>query len=428
MAQWEPARYLKPEEHDMEAKLVASRFFKLGLVALLAIALACATLIRPAFADESDSSASASDSSASASDSSAAASSDSSSASSASIGKPDGVEGVAASFGDKLPLMGNDYVWFGRELALSKQDIDNDLIAAGQVVRLSDITAKGSIRAAAQDIVLDNAVATENITVAGQDVVIRNSSGNAIAAAGNTVAFTGTCNELTAYAETVFIDGTVEGDVIVGANSVEIGKDARIKGTLYVSAPSDPVMQRGAKVGDVQFTQTEGSASSAQIEGALASFSSMFLVLMAVLSIVGTIVVAVLAEWLFRRHTVAAAEMIRNRTGATIGTGVVAAIVAPIVIVILIGLGITLPVAAALTFALLAMTSVAGGFAGASLFKLAFPKLGRFACALAGGAIIGVVGAIPILGSIVHALAFMYLLGYALQSIYLGMRDPATAA
>ena len=115
--------------------------------------------------------------------------------------------------------------------------------------------------------------------------------------------------------------------------------------------------------------------------------------------------------------------MIRTRTGATIGTGVVGALVAPIVIIILCCLFITLPVAGALTLALLAMSIVAGGFAGASLFKLAFPNLGRFKVALIGGAIMGVASAIPFLGTLVSVVAFMYFLGYVLQTIFLSLRD-----
>ena len=64
---------------------------------------------------------------------------------------------------------------------------------------------------------------------------------------------------------------------------------------------------------------------------------------------------------------------------------------------------------------------------GASLFKLVFPRLGRFKCALAGGAIVGVASAVPLLGILVHLVAFVYMLGYVLQSIYLGMREPVSA-
>lgn len=407
----------------MEKKLIACKYFVLAAATMVVLALALTALARPAFADEGSSAAAASGSASAATESAAAEPASAGAASSASeTGKPVDIDPLLGG----LPLTGDDYVWFGRELKLSNTEIGNDLIAAGQVVNVKNVKAEGDYRVAAQDISIKDSTAGENITVAAETVSIKDTTAKAVAAAGNTAFFSGTCDSLVMYAQTVYIDGTVNGDVVVGANTVEIGTNAHIKGTLRVEAASEPVMQRGAEVADVEFKQVEngGAYSSAEIESTLTKLSSVIIVTLTILTILGTLVVAVLAEWLFRRQTAGAAEMIRTRTGATIGTGIIAAIVAPIAVILLICLGVTLPVAGGVAFALFAMTAVAGGFMGASLFKLAFKNLGRFKCALAGGAIVGVASVIPFLGSIVSAAAFMYLLGYVLQSIYLGMREP----
>ena len=380
--------------------------------AVLALLLTCAMMLQPAAAfadDEASASASASESASAPTETPTPAE-----LADAAAGKPLG----------GIPLMGNDYVWFGRNLELGSCKIDNDLLAAGQIVNISNCSMPGSTRIAAQNATIKGTTAGQNITAAAEIVDIKDSTANAVAAAARTVSFSGTCNELTAYGEKVFIDGTVNGDVKVGANTVEIGTNARIKGTLHVEAASDPVMQRGSEVADVDFKQSNSRASASDVEGALAGASAMLVMMLTIIGLVGTFVVAILAEWLFKRHTAAAAGMMRSRTGAMIGTGIIGALAAPIAIIILMSLGITLPVAGAAAFALFAMTCVAGGFMGASLFKLAFPRLSRFKCAMAGGAIMAVAGAIPFLGSLVHAAAFMYLLGYVLQSIYLGMREP----
>ena len=406
----------------MEKRLITNRFFKLAGIAVLVVALACVALVRPALADDSSSAASASAASeASGSAESAAAAAESTTGKTA--------EADSTPLGG-LPMMGNDYVWFGRDLELSDAMIGNDLIAAGQIINIRSCTAPGDFRLAGQSVRVKDSAAFENITAAAESVAIEDTQANAIAAAGNTVSFSGSCEELTIYAEDVLIDGIVYGDVVVGGNTVVLGPNAHIMGTLHASAPSAPVMESGAEVADLDYTHTEADSatSAADVESAMAGLMSALAVFLAVMSIVGTLIVAVLAEWLFRRQTAGAAEMIRTRTGAHIGTGVVGALVAPIAVILLICFGVTLPVAGGVAFALFAMSCVAGGFAGASLFKLAFPKLGRYKCALAGGAIVGVAGAIPILGSIVSAAAFMYLLGYVLQSIFLGMRDPAPVA
>ena len=115
------------------------------------------------------------------------------------------------------------------------------------------------------------------------------------------------------------------------------------------------------------------NTSPAPDESSLTGLSTAFTIFIVILSILGTLIVAVLAEWLFRRQTAGAAAMIKERTGALIGTGIVGAIAAPIAVILLICFGITLPVAGGVAFALFAITAVANGFAGASLFKLVFP-------------------------------------------------------
>lgn len=322
---------------------------------------------------------------------------------------------------DGIFVMGNDSVWFGRILDLSKRTIDNDLVAAGQTISLSDCTASGSIRAAAQVILIDDSSASQNITVAAQSISIRNADANVIAAAAETIEISGTCEELTALGKTVFIDCTVNTNAVINAETVEIGPNAHIEGTLSVTASTEPVMRRGAEVNDVEYRKS--NIDSEQVKEASNAVGSLFSVMLTAVGIVCTPVVAVLAEWLFRRHADAAATMARSRTGILVGTGIIGAMATPVAMLILLLLVVTAPVALALVLALLAMATVAGGFAGASLFRLAFPKLGRYKRALAGGAIVGVAGAIPVLGLLVRAVAFVFLLGYVLQSIYLGLRS-----
>ena len=339
----------------------------------------------------------------------------------------DSTESLSTLAAEGFPMTGSDYVWAGENLNLTDRTFENDVLTAGRNIAFSDITVPGDIRAAAQTIQIASASVTQNVSVAAETIDLGDVSANGITAACRAFTFSGSCKELTVYASDVFIDGTVEGDIVVSAGNVEIGKNAHIKGTLHVDAPQEPVMQRGAEVGNVEYTHTEKDESAEDAAMATAGVLSGLAIFFAIVGFFGTLIMAVLAEWLFARYTKAAANIIRTRTGATIGTGIVGTLVSPVALIILCVLVVTIPVAIALLFALITMGAVAGGFAGASLFKLAFPKLGQFKCALAGGAIVGIASAIPVLGSIVKIVAFAYLLGYVLQTIYLDIHKNAEA-
>ena len=163
-----------------------------------------------------------------------------------------------------------------------------------------------------------------------------------------------------------------------------------------------------------------------ELNVALTECASQLSILLTIVGFCGAFITAVLVEWLFRRQTAGAAKMIRERTGATIGSGVIGAIAIPLLVVLLSCLGVTLPVAGSLAFAALSLSTAATGFMGASLFKLAFKNMGRYKCALLGGVIMGVAGVIPYLGIVVQVAAFIYLLGYVLQSIRQNMKDPSS--
>ena len=332
-------------------------------------------------------------------------------------------EQASANSGSALFPMGNDRLWAGESLHLSNTQIPNDLLTAGRAMDIRDTQVSGSLRAAGQAIGLANVTAQQSITVAGDSLQITGSHANAIAMAGRSASFSGTCNELMVFANDVFIDGTVNGDVTVGGKNITLGSNANITGTLHVSSTNEPTLQDGAVVATVDYVETEDDNVTQEQANVVASsiFGGLSIVF-TIIGLISTIIIALLAEWLFSRHTAGAASMISERTTATVASGVIGTIAAPAVVILLCLLVVTIPVAGCIALALVAMGIVCGGFAGASLFKLAFPKLGRYACALAGGAIISVTQALPIVGHFVRLVAFTYLLGYVIQTIYLGLQ------
>ena len=129
---------------------------------------------------------------------------------------------------------------------------------------------------------------------------------------------------------------------------------------------------------------------------------------------------ALLCEWALRRQTLAASQMLREHPGRMLGTGAVGALAAPLLVGILCMLVITLPLAGALALALAAITLAGGGFAAATLGKIAFPSLGRFASAVVMALIVGAVSVLPVVGDLVTVAGFVFLLGYVLQKLWQG--------
>ena len=324
--------------------------------------------------------------------------------------------------GDTLLLpMGNDRLWTGETLELSDATVDNDLLAAGRTLNIEDCRLGGSVRAAGQTVRVSDTVAAESVTLAGETVSVTDTQATAVCLAARVASFSGTCQELTVHASQVTIEGTVEGDAHVSADSVVVDKDARITGTLHVDGATEPMLEEGARVSSVDYTTTEEEDGTGPVEAAATGLGVLSFA-GSIIGILGTIVIALLAEWLFSRHTTAAAAMVRSRTVAHIASGVIGSLAAPVALIVLCVLVVTLPVAGCVALTLVALALVSCGFAGASLARLAFPTLGRYRVALAGGAIAGIARLVPILGTLVRIAAFVFIFGYVLQTLYLGRR------
>lgn len=399
----------------METKSALTRVPKLAVFITLFVALACmlAAGPAPAFADGSSSAASKPASAEPASNM---------------LSKLDGnidayVDRIAS-----LPIMRTNNIRLGNNLDISNEEASNSLIAIARQSSVKGTTAKGNLLVAGADVAIEESSADQAILTLGQTLAINNTTAKAIAAVGNVVSVSGTYNSLVVYADTAYIDGTVNGDIAVDADNVEIGPNARIEGTLYVSRSKEPVVSEDAEVSDIQVVNSVDDYIMAVISPMISEFVTGLLINLAILSFFGALIIALLAEWLLPRQTAGAVEMVRKRKRATIGSGAIGAIAIPLLVILLAFLGITLPVAQGVTFAALSLSTAATGFMGASVFRLVFKNMGRFKSALAGGVIMGAASAIPLFGIVVQIVAFIYLLGYVLQSIYLNMRHPSPAS
>lgn len=317
----------------------------------------------------------------------------------------------------------------GSLVTVSNAKVGSDVLAAGKDVRVRSSIVSGSVRLAGQSIVLADTAVGSNVNAAcqsyaqGPEVVV---NGCVMVACGD-ADIEGSSTGLIAYAHDVYVNGTVDGDVDITASSVSFGPNAKVTGLISVTASEEPLVDPLAQIGVMEFTLEETDDFDATLfAGGLAALVGGLSMLFLVLGLLGTIACALLVEVFFRKATAGAARMIKQRTAPFIVSGVIAAIVAPFAFAISVGLLVTLPLAGALLFVMLAITVIAGAFAGASLAKLVFPKMNRFLSALIGGLVLGILCNFPFIGWLVNVCAIMYLLGYVVQLVYIGMKaDPS---
>ena len=339
----------------------------------------------------------------------------------ASFAGTDTAGNVLATDNDANPTgVEGDLYWAGQALDLDDVSIDRDIIAAGDTLSIRDCNVGGAVRLAARTIDIAKTTVDGSVTVAGQHVVLNSdSTANCFYAIGDTVALRGSTKSAALAGDTVTIDGTVEGDVEVWADKLILGKNARVTGTVNAHISEDPERAEGAQVGALKIDRAENENTSTindTIGGIVAAALS-------------TCFVAIILELVFPRATASAAGMLRQRptplwVSGLLGT--VAAVPATLLLTISIA-GLSL--AGALMCAVIGIALVSAAFTGTAIARMVGHNQNRYAMAAVGGIAAGALTALPLMGSFVSGVAFVFTLGYVIQIIWRNARlKPQQAA
>ena len=302
-----------------------------------------------------------------------------------------------------------DLYWAGQNLNLDDASIDHDIIAAGDSLSIRDCTVGGAVRLAARTIDIAQTTVDGSVTVAGQHVVLNtDSTANCFYAAGETVALHGSVKSAALAGDTVTIDGTVDGDVEVWADKLVLGKNARITGTVNAHVSEDPERAAGAEVGALKIDRTENENTSTlnDIIGGI------------VAAALSTCFVALLLELVFPRATASAAGMLHQRPTPLWVSGLLGTVaIVPAVLLLIISIA-GLSLAGALMCGVIGIALVSAAFAGCAIARMVGHNQNRYAMAAVGGLIAGVLTAIPLVGNFISGVAFVFTLGYIIQTIW----------
>lgn len=306
-----------------------------------------------------------------------------------------------------------DLYWAGQSLNLDDTSIDRDIIAAGDTLSIRDCTVGGAVRLAARTIDIAKTTVDGSVTVVGQHVVLNSdSTANCFYAIGETVALRGSTKSAALAGDTVTIDGTVEGDVEVWADKLVLGKNARVTGTVNAHISEDPERAEGAQVGALKIDRTENENTSTindTIGGVVAAALS-------------TCFVAIILELVFPRATASAAGMLRQRPTPLWVSGLLGTVAAvPAVLLLTISIA-GLSLAGALMCAVIGIALVSAAFTGTAIARMVGHSQNRYAMAAVGGIAAGALTALPLMGSFVSGVAFVFTLGYVIQIIWRNAR------
>ncbi len=234
--------------------------------------------------------------------------------------------------GDLVTLPGNPIssaFTVGQSVTLSGSDVNGAVYAAGQTVDIEDIVIAESLFAAGNSVAVKDTSVRGNIFAAGNSVSITGDcSGNGVYAVGNMLTFDGSANYLYAAGSSVVLSGTINGDAVIEANSVEIRDDAVVTGNLTVKSELEPSVPAEAKIGNYIFEKTEEKEDAGEKAEAVAKLSMGAIIFKKITKgiywVIAMAAFGMLLCWLFNDDLNKAGAMIKERTGAMIGSGAIA--------------------------------------------------------------------------------------------------------
>ena len=318
---------------------------------------------------------------------------------------------------DHAENVDGDYYWAGQYLSLDNATVGHDVIAVGQTIDITDATVNASLRAAAQTLDVKRTTVTGTTTIAGQAVTVnKRVQAEAVYAAGVDVSYLGSSKALTIAGRNVTINGTVDGNVTIYAESLSIGKNANIKGALNATVTSVPSISKNAQIGTVNISvdqEAQGDATSSVLELATALISA---------AVFGAITAAIVFK-ILPRAVLGSAAMVHERPASLFATGLAVLVFsAPLALVLLLSVGLT-NIGGAIAAAFVGALFISVPFTAAATALLAFPRLKLGTACLLGGTIFGAASQVPYLGEFVSFASIVFTLGYAMKAIKKNIRE-----
>lgn len=319
------------------------------------------------------------------------------------------VDSALFAAGNNVNIAGtvNGDVYCAGETVNISGTVNGDVMCAGQTITISG-TVNGSARLAGQTVNLSGMIA-DSATIGGQSVTIDTTGiiGRDLLGGSNTISINGkVTRDVTMGAQNLTINGMVGRDINGAVDVLNVGSTGSVAGSVDYTSKNELSVATGGKVAGV-VTRTEPKADQkydmrpeAVVGMAIGSAFYVF---------IATIVFALALALMFPKILENAAVLTKKSPGKTILHGLVAWIVAPVVILILLMTVVGIPVALFALFAWTIIMMVSSSFSGYILGKLILNKSkSPILIMLVGASIIAVAMMIPFLNFFVFIVAGMF--------------------
>lgn len=337
--------------------------------------------------------------------------------------------------------VGNELFMAGQDVNANGTDVDGSVFMAGMNVSFNGSSAGSSVFIAGMNINID-ADANNNIWTCGQNLSLgENTSAKALHVAGETVTVKGNYDFISAVGNTIIFDGTVTGDAEFEGN-VTFGSNAKIDGNITVKAPMEPVIEDGAEISNVEFQLVSKNDSdidddddspkkAAEIATKAAKKTIGFVIFAKIRKFIywafAFAVFAIVFATLFGKNLTDSYEMsVKTRALAFWLSGVIGLVAIPMAVLILCITVIGAPAGLFILGVYLLLFLVARVFAFSSLIReLIFSHTNKRLNPILETVLAVLIGAltkvIPVISGIVGLISKAYILGYAIQTVYLKM-------
>lgn len=281
--------------------------------------------------------------------------------------------------------------------AIVRDAVGGDLLAfATELTVRGDV--QGSIRAFAAELLLDGVV-NRNVTVAGMTVECGESfHAKDVKIAGNQIVFYGECDTLSVFGTTVYIGGTVHGEIICEAGQVVLLEGASFA-SAKITSSSEPVVAK--RMSDTSFAPLAGSAFDESVKFVKTRSAFVQNLVDLPITLLGAAVLALVVALVCSRISERASRIFRSRPVPFCLKGLAAMILIPVFAILLLLPLITWPISVSLLLVYFVLVLVADALTAVVLSRLLLARWNPYLSAVFLSAVLAILSVIPYIGGLV---------------------------